>query len=184
MTRDRRHRTRADVVAAASFGSLALAVGLALAAAELTGLRYNSTPSVPLGLYREVDRPAGRGVLVFFCLDERGARFARGRGYVSPGRDCPGGTVPLLKPVAAIPGDRVVVAPRGVTVNGRPVLNSAPRPRDSAGRPLAAATGGVVPRGSVWILSDHTPASYDSRYFGAVPVDQILASAAPVLVRD
>ena len=183
MTR-RRHTRTTDLIAAATCGGLALAVGLALATAELAGLRYNSTPSVPLGLYREADRPAGRGSLVFFCLDEARARFALGRGYVKPGRDCPGGTSPLLKSIAAIPGDHVVVEAGGVTVNGNPARNSAPRPRDSAGRPLAAADGGEVPPGTVWILSEHSPASYDSRYFGAVPVDQILAAAAPVVVRD
>ena len=176
--------SRTDRLAAASFGAVAVAVGLALAAADLAGLRYNATPSVPVGLYREVDRGPGRGVLVFFCLDEARGRFARERGYVSAGRECPGGTKPLLKPVAAIPGDHVQVASDGVTINGRPAPNSAPRARDSRGRPLAAAEGGVVPAGNVWILSGHTPASYDSRYFGPVPVDQIVAAAVPVAVRD
>lgn len=177
-------RRRPDTASLALLASITVLLGGALATAELAGLRYNPTPSVPRGLYRETDHPPGRGDLVFFCLDARTARLARARGYVRAARDCPADTAPLLKPIAALPGDLVKVSPAGVEVNGRLIPNTAPRTRDSAGRPLATAPGGPVPRGTVWILSQHSPASFDSRYFGPVPVERILSTAEPVALLD
>jgi len=47
-----------------------------------------------------------------------GGYSARLRGYVSGG-ECPGQTTPMLKTIAALPGDTVTVSTRGVSVNGQ-----------------------------------------------------------------
>ena len=75
------------------------------------GFRLNLTPSEPLGLWRIValQRPIEVGDLVFICPPVT-APFeeARRRGYVRRGL-CPGGFAPLIKTVAALPGQHVEI---------------------------------------------------------------------------
>src|SRR5439155_25992925 len=52
-------------------------------------VRLNVSPSVPLGLYRMVDEPVERGVLVVACGPLTAARLARESGYLIRG-SCPG----------------------------------------------------------------------------------------------
>lgn len=105
------------------------------------------------------------------------------RGYI-PAGNCSGGYEPLLKPVAAIAGDLVMVTPQGIAVDGEPIKNTAPLVRDSADRPLRPVPAGayeVMPR-QIWLLSGHDPRSFDSRYFGPVPAANVQDVARPVWV--
>lgn len=145
------------------------------------GLRINITPSEPLGLWRLValDRAAAVGDLIFICLPEDAAmREARERGYLRSGL-CPGGFAPLIKTVIATEGQRVEIG-SAVRVDGITVTNSPVSKRDGKGRPLAAFRGGIVPAGSVFLHSGFV-GSYDSRYFGPLPVSGILGLAQEVL---
>lgn len=157
-----------------------------LATAHAAGLRVNATASMPLGLWRLVARPAllQRGQIVTVCLpDTAPIRAAHRRGYI-PAGFCLGGLEPLVKPVAAIGGDLVAVAASGVAVNGRAVAGTAPSAFDGAGRPLQPFPAGVyqVEPGSVWLLSGYDVRSFDSRYFGPVPVASVQGVAEPVWV--
>lgn len=152
--------------------------------AATAGVRVNWTPSLPVGFYLVTPfrGTPDRGVIVRACLPSDVAPMAQARGYVGTGW-CEGGTMPLLKPAAALPGDIVTVDEgAGVLVNGAPVVPPA-QTRDSHGRPLTPLPAGTYPvkPGMVWLLSAHTPASFDSRYFGAVPVALIDATAQPLL---
>ena len=125
-----------------------------------------------------------RGEIVVVCLPNTApVRMAEERGYIPSGH-CPGGSEPLLKPVAATAGDVVVVSTAGLTVNGRAVQDTAPLVQDSAGRPLRPVPAGAYPvaPGEVWLLSGHDPRSFDSRYFGSVPGANVLGVAWPVWV--
>ena len=145
------------------------------------GLRLNLTPSYPLGLWRIVplDRAATVGDLVFVC-PPRNAVFeqAAARGYLRRGL-CPGWVGPLIKIVAAGEGQRVEVS-RSVAIDGQPLEHSDVRLIDGEGRALAPWLGGVVPPGHVYLHSSFA-GSYDSRYFGPVPVEGVLGRAEPVL---
>ena len=72
----------------------------------------------------------------------------------------------------------------GVVVNGQPIPNSAPLAVDPSGRVLRAVPPGsyVVRQDSVWVVSGHDPRSYDSRYWGPLPVNAITGRAVPVLI--
>ena len=169
--------------AALATGTLAMAV---LAGARAAGLRLNDTPSMPVGLWRMVpDRaPLRRGEIVVVCLPDTAlTRVGAARGYL-PSGSCPGGSEPLIKPIAATAGDVVAVSAGGVSVNGQPVHDTAQLAADSAGRPLMAVSAGVhsVPQGEVWLLSGHDPRSFDSRYFGPVPEANVQGIARPVWV--
>ena len=145
------------------------------------GLRINWTPSYPLGIWRiaPLNRPFHVGDRIFICPpDKETFRQARERGYLRRGL-CPGWLSPLIKTVAALPGDRVEIGP-AVTIDGSELPDSTLQPLDGSGRALTSAAGGIVPPGMVFIHSPYR-GSYDSRYFGPVPAAGILGLAEPVL---
>ena len=159
--------------------STGLVSGIVLALCSV--VRLNISPSAPLGLYRMVDQPAVRGVLVAACVPPAVTRLARERGYLAGG-SCPGGTQPVLKRIGAVPGDLVDLELDGLAVNGTRLPDSAPAMSDSRGRPLPHAPWGrtVVAPGEVWLIGIETTRSWDSRYFGPVPLDHVHA-VRPVL---
>jgi conjugative transfer signal peptidase TraF len=139
---------------------------------DVLGLRINVSPSLPLGLY--VVANDSRGQLVEFCPPEPFATLAAARGYRHAG-SCPDGAAPLLKPVAARPGDSVELTSAGISVNGHLLPRTAPLIRDTRGRMLSPWPLGnyIVAPGTVWVASTFNPRSFDSRYFGPIDVDSI-----------
>ena len=67
---------------------------------EATGLRFNLTPSVPVGVYRLTSSPPATGDLVAVCLPAEFGMLGHRRGYLGAGK-CPGAASPLLKQVGA-----------------------------------------------------------------------------------
>ncbi|EJN05986.1 conjugative transfer signal peptidase TraF [Phyllobacterium sp. YR531] len=165
-------------------GIAALGLSVAAGAAWFGGFRVNITPSEPLGLWRIVtmNRPVENGDLVFACPPVNAFfQNALERGYLRRGL-CPGGFAPLIKRVVAHSGQHVEVG-ADVTIDGTPLVNSTVRKNDGEGRAVTPFPGGVVPSGFVFLHSSFA-SSYDSRYFGPVPVDGLLGFARPVLVLD
>src|SRR5438876_5616585 len=155
-------------------------LGMALAGAW-TGLRFNDSPSMPIGLYVRTSCES-RSSLVVFCPAEPIARLSVERGYRSRG-NCPDGAEPLAKPIAARPGDIVELSATGMAVNGRLLTNTAPLATDTARRPLSYWPFGryvVAPR-TVWVASTYTPRSFDSRYFGPIEASQVREHLRPLL---
>ncbi len=144
------------------------------------GLRINCSPSLPLGLY--VTTMDSHTALIEFCPQEPYGTFAAGRGYRSHG-NCPDGAGPLMKPVIASAGDIVEVSERGIAVNGSMLINTAPKVKDSQGRAMKPCPFGQyrVPPGFVWVASSYNPWSFDSRYFGPIPVSIIRDRLKPFL---
>jgi conjugative transfer signal peptidase TraF len=107
--------------------------------------------------------------LIEFCLPEDAAVFAEARGYIGHG-SCPGDAESLGKIVTGMPGDVVTVDPVAALKT------------DSAGRPIKhfPFSPYQVRAGEVWV---HGTArnSFDSRYFGPVPMSNIRASLEPLL---
>jgi conjugative transfer signal peptidase TraF len=158
------------------------AVGLVYGTLFSAGIRVNSSPSLPVGLYLVDSGP--RANLAEFCPSQPYAALANSRGYRDAGR-CPDGGTPLLKPVVALEGDEVVVTAQGVLVNGTRLPNSAPRTRDTGGRPLTPWPFGThrVQPGTLWVVSTYEARSFDSRYFGPIRESQVLDYLRPLLVR-
>lgn len=184
-----RSRRRCAATAVCAAGAALVGTLLPVRAA---GLRVNDTASMPRGFWRVVaaDAPLRRGEIVVVCPpDTVPIREGVVRGYIPAGA-CPGGTAPLLKPVAAVAGDVVTVTTAGFAVDDRPVAscqpvaNCEPLLRDSTGRALRAMPVGTYPvaPGTIWLLSGHDPRSFDSRYFGPVPAANIQGVARPLWV--
>ena len=169
-----------DRGAARILAAALLALGCLAAAAAVGGLRFNISRSLPLGIYvRTYDSSAQ---LVEFCPVEPFASESIARGYRTHGTACPDGALPVLKPVVAVAGDRVVLAADGMRVNGRLLPQTAPLNRDAAGRSLRPWPFGsyLVEQGSVWVASTFNRGSYDSRYMGPIRVNQIRARLRPL----
>jgi conjugative transfer signal peptidase TraF len=147
------------------------------------GLRINGTHSEPVGIYWAIGRAPARGDLVF-VLPPASPMFklAKERGYLAAGPSA-AGTAALIKQVAALGGDRVTIDAGGVRVNGVLWRNSAPRASDEAGRPLQAYELSDYTLGSeeVLLMSDHSPASFDGRYFGPVSKATIQSVIVPII---
>lgn len=135
-------------------------LALALALVFSGGFRFNPTPSLPKGVYRLAPGAPEKGDLVSFCLEGEFAELALERGYLEPG-SCPSGLRPLLKRLAGLPGD--FVDPSAFPI----------RSVDSQGRPMPSAlVSSIIPSGMALVLADH-PGSFDSRYFGFVPLENL-----------
>lgn len=142
------------------------------------GVRINLSPSLPVGLY--ITSAAGR--LVEFCPAEPFASLSLLRGYRDRGA-CADGGAPLLKPVVAVAGDEVALSPAGLAVNGGRIPNTVPMGTDTKGRQLRHGPFGrfrVAP-GTVWVASAYNARSFDSRYFGPVPLSAIRGRVRPLL---
>ncbi|WP_300064568.1 conjugative transfer signal peptidase TraF [uncultured Roseobacter sp.] len=155
---------------------------VAMLAAYASGLRYNGSPSYPMGFYllKKLDRTPELGALVFACPpDTEAFREARRRHYIGQGT-CPAGYTPIIKKVAAEPGDVVEVG-SAVTVNNVVQLNTDIAATDGQGRTLKPYQGGVIAPNHYLLLSDFYAGSFDSRYFGPLHRRQIIGNAQPVL---
>jgi len=168
---------------AAILAGIACAALAAILVVRSLALSLNVTSSMPVGFYRlqPVERAPARGDLVEICLPSALALFANGRGYMPPGT-CPANTAPLLKLVAAIPGDAVDVSAAGVRVNGRDLPGSAAKPVDSDGRPIPHVPHGHyrVPASTIWLWTP-CPRGWDSRYYGPLPTTGLRSFARPFL---
>lgn len=168
---------------------LVVAAGTALLAALgvagwCGGYRLNLTPSYPLGLWRIEDlaTPIKVGDRVFICMPSGPAlSLGLARGYLRAGL-CPERAGPLIKTVAALPGQHIEVG-MSVVIDGRPLAHSQIHAVDAEGRALAPYAGGGVPAGHLYLHSNFA-GSYDSRYFGPVPAAGLLGLARPIATFD
>lgn len=151
-------------------------------AVKRSGLRLQHTGSLPLGVYQDIRSTAVvPGAIGVWCLPREIARWAVVRGYLGRG-SCVGGAEPLGKVVLAVQGDTVQLTGAGVILNGSPVPNSAPILIDSHGRRITPAPYGmyVIGPGKIWLWSPYTSRSFDSRYFGPIPIRALVSLVRPV----
>lgn len=163
-------------------GLVALGGVLVALAGAGAGLRVNTSASMPIGLYRvREDVPIIRGEMVVACPTADAVFIAAERGWIGAG-SCPTGLEPLIKTIVAVAGDSIDVTSEGLRVNGRPLADSAQLLTDSAGRAMPSIPLGhyTVPTGAVWLMGQGSR-SFDSRYFGAVPVGELIDTAMPLV---
>jgi conjugative transfer signal peptidase TraF len=139
---------------------------LVVAVVSTRWVRLNISASLPYGLYRltAVRAPLTRGMLVVLPVPA----------CVRPWH---AGWVPLLKPVAAVAGERVCIDDEVLWVEGVPY-----------GRVYREADGKALPRmqgcyrlaeGEVFLASVQSR-SLDGRYFGPTPIATLTAQARPL----
>jgi conjugative transfer signal peptidase TraF len=166
-----------------ALGALAIAATLLIAFGDALGILISNTDSAaPAGVYRVAGHDVKRGDLVAACLPFAVARQGLARGYLRTG-GCPGDAEPVDKFIGALPGDVVQIEPGWVAVNGRRFSDSATAVRDSAGRPLAHVAWGkrTVAANQVWLFGFNDRRSWDSRYFGPVPITDVRGELKPLV---
>ena len=140
-------------------------------------LIWNASASVPVGLYRVelVDR-IGVSDIAVVMPPERLADFLAERGYLPNG-------VPLLKHVLALAG--TIVCRRGGSIIVYGVAFGRALERDRHGRPLPAWQGcRVIADDEVFLMNWLAADSFDSRYFGPLPLTSIIGRAVPIWTTD
>ena len=136
-------------------------------------LLWNASASTPIGFYLigPADHLAADDIVAVEAPEPLAAFFER-RGYLARG-------VPLLKHVAALPGQRVCRNGRTITVDGA-VIGEALE-RDRRGRDLPVWRGCRRLAGSdVFFMNVTVRDSLDGRYFGPLPAAAIIGRATPL----
>lgn len=132
------------------------------------GVDTQRNPSNPFRVYLHCkqDRDYARGAYVPFAV----AGFAP---------VIPDGTV-FVKRVVALEGDRVELRRNELHINGQPAARINPVILARAGMAISRLDDvDVVPHGQAIVLGA-APDSFDSRYFGLVPVDRFQGTAVPL----
>ena len=157
----------------------ACGVGAALAVAGIAStllwppgpvLLWNASASSRIGLYAVFSPSHLRGGDTAIAWAPAPARrLAAARHYLPD-------SVPLVKRVAAVPGDRVCAKRRTIFVNSRPVALR--RARDPSGRPMPRWSGcHLLGPGELFLLSRDAPEAFDGRYFGVTGRNEIVGKA-------
>lgn len=137
---------------------------------------WNASFSAPPGLYGlTAARQVACGDLVAIMPPAELQRFMADRHYLAK-------RVPLLKHIAALPGQRVCRKGTRVFVDGRRVAIAFDR--DRQGRPLPVWQGCRTLTANSLFVINTPPDSFDSRYFGPIPAAGVIGRAAPILTRD
>ncbi|MER8930874.1 signal peptidase I [Mesorhizobium sp. M0859] len=135
-------------------------------------LVWNASASAPVGLYRLASGSPARGDLVLVRPPKPVADLAAERFYLPS-------NVPLVKRLAALPGEHVCAFGDAIIIGGeivarRPATDTQHRPLPwwNACRKLAAD--------EFFLLGNDRNRSFDSRYFGPVPAENIVGRLVPL----
>jgi conjugative transfer signal peptidase TraF len=140
-------------------------------------LIWNASASVPIGLYAVHPAVTLRtNELLVVTPPEPLATFLDARRYLPKG-------IPLLKHVAALPGQTVCRTGEMVTIDGNSVGGALGR--DHLGRSLPVWRGcRVIATGEVFLMNRQSVASLDGRYFGPLPATTIVGRADPIWIEE
>lgn len=164
--------TRRVAIVSAMFASVGL-IATSASGRHPPAYVWNVSASVPVGLYRvkSIDR-IDVADLVVVAPPEPLASLLAERGYLPKG-------VPMLKRVLALAG--TTVCRHGDAIVAYGMIYGHARERDRIGRLLPVWQGcRVVPAGQLFLMNWDAADSFDSRYFGPLPIASIVGRAVPV----
>jgi conjugative transfer signal peptidase TraF len=157
---------------------MGIALVIAPTAVETTPrLVWNASASAPPGLYWLTGKSELKhGDLVLAEVTEPVQSVANERGYLPLG-------VPLIKPLAALPGDHICTIGRAILIGGSVAARRLKR--DSKGRIMPAWSGcRLLTADEVLLLNPAVPDSFDGRYFGPTRVNEIIGRLIPLWTRS
>lgn len=150
---------------------LVITISVAMRFLQTPLLIWNTTPSLPKGLYR-IHAGYEVGDIVAFDIPQNILPLVQERGWI-PDYDR------LLKRIVGVAGDRVCFREQSVFLNDE--YFGQRNPVDSQGRAMPQLSGcHTVQPGQVWVMLQDQPLSLDSRYFGAVDTTTIYGKAVPI----
>lgn len=167
---------RGAVIIFAVSGAAIGAISMASAVNFAPVLVWNASASAPIGLYR-IERPDRLEVGDYLLVrpNETLAKFIVERGYLPE-------NIPLLKRVAALPGDEICRESQAIFINEIRVADA--QMFDSFGREMPAWSGCFTLQSDQIFLLNDPERSLDGRYFGATKFDDVIGAAQPVWVRS
>jgi conjugative transfer signal peptidase TraF len=138
-------------------------------------LVWNVSASAPVGLYAIRDRSEITiGEMALARMPAPWREFAARRHYIPA-------NVPLVKRVAAAPGDHVCAAGPDIFINNHAVAKR--RAVDGAGRAMPWWHGCITLRRGALLLLIDDPASFDGRYFGVTGREDVVGKSVPIWTR-
>jgi type IV secretory pathway protease TraF len=151
--------------------------GLCVAARAVIGaplILYNGSPSEPIGFYRLSAAAPAKGVLVAFPVPRAGRDYAKSAlPYLTH--------TPILKNVAAAYPQTACAIDGTLRIDGRAA--GAIAVADSHGQALPRWRGCIrIGRRELFAFSNRIPNSFDSRYYGPVPVSSVLGVYEPLWI--
>lgn len=146
-------------------------------------LVVNITPSMPVGIWRVFkdgrDSKNLKGNIILICPHQsKVLLWAMDQEIVGEGR-CKSGSIPLLKEVVGVEGDKVEIFGDEVFLNGK---FAAKRHFNMANQLMSEWKSQEISKDEVWVLGTERPESFDSRYLGALKLEGFLGIARPILV--
>jgi|CXWL01.1.fsa_nt_gi conjugative transfer signal peptidase TraF len=149
----------------------------------------NTTPSLPVGLYKKIHSPIEKGVYVAFCPPEWDVfMMAQERGFISASNgmngNCPSGHGLMLKQVMALQGDTVSIDSSGVSINGKKLPLSEQLSIDDRNLPLPlfSLKSRQLDASEALLMANIHPRSFDARYFGLVDRIYIVTRVKPWII--
>ncbi|WHF58035.1 conjugative transfer signal peptidase TraF (plasmid) [Shewanella xiamenensis] len=155
----------------------------AVSVAYFIGIRINTSKSFPPGIYIVSKANSyKKNDLVLFCPPNKAVmQDAIERGYIDTGR-CESDTVPIIKRIVGMSGDYVEFTPT-VKINNSELPGSISLQVDGENRALPQLPPFTVSINSFFAYSDYAPRnSFDSRYFGDVPMENIIGTIRPLVL--
>ena len=164
--------TRRRLTTLSAIGAVALAL-LPIALPKRTTWLWNATASTPIGFYHlQPIRRLYDGELVAAMPPKPIATYLARGGFLPLG-------VPLLKHIAALPGQTICRHGDVITIDGKQAaiaLND-----DHLDRPLPRWSGcQTLHQGQVFLMNSNVWDSLDGRYFGPFPTTTIIGHAIPI----
>jgi len=146
---------------------------------------FNTTSSFPIGFYKiSKSSQYKKGDLVSFCaVPSKIIDRIIEQGYTQKNSSCPNQTPQLLKKILGLEGDRVEIG-KSVFINNQAIKNSKIFTKDRRGNLLIIQASQTINRDKFWVMSDYNERSFDSRYFGQVPLKNIIGRATPIMTWD
>lgn len=141
-------------------------------------VRINYTPSMPKGLYRIKPLPPAitlhKGDIILYPVPEEVEAIIYGRHYLRRG-------VPLMKPIAALAGDKVCIDHHTLTINQ--VAIGRVFDVDSNGEVIPHKEGCyILKAGQILPISTYYERSFDGRYHGPISKKMLIGIAEPLLI--
>ncbi|WP_292579477.1 S26 family signal peptidase, partial [Mesorhizobium sp.] len=135
-------------------------------------LVWNASASAPVGLYRVAAGAPARDDLVLVRTPDFVAYLADQRGYLPR-------SIPLVKRLAALPGEHVCAFHDAIIIGGDIVARRLKV--DAKGRTLPWWNGcRALGHNEVFLLGSETNHSFDSRYFGPVSAENVIGRLVPL----
>ena len=148
-------------------------LGVAPIASFAPRVIWNASASTPVGFYT-IGKVGNLDVTDLVAVDAPEPLAT----FLSDGGCLPRG-VPLLKRIAALPGQRVCRTGLAITVDGVPMGDALDR--DRRGRPLPVWQGcRLVAAGELFLMNWQVRDSLDGRYFGPLPATAVIGRATPL----